>query len=216
MTPAESDFVDYYEVLQISPRAEMETVRRVFKLLATRVHPDNPVTGDAEQFRVLKQAYETLSDPVRREHYDLMYEKRAQEPLPVFEMSEFAVGVDGELNRRIGILCLLYNSRRANEDKPGLSIMDLEKLMGFPREHLYFAVWYLKNKAYVASGENSDIVITSEGIDYLESHLPTSHVAYKLLKGAEKGTTHMAPGEARPAGSADAPPERRAHGRVVH
>ena len=81
MTPAESDFVDYYEVLQISPRAEMETVRRVFKLLATRVHPDNPVTGDAEQFRVLKQAYETLSDPDRREHYDLVYEQRAQEPL---------------------------------------------------------------------------------------------------------------------------------------
>ena len=36
------DFVDYYEVLQISPRAELETIKRVFKLLAVRVHPDNP------------------------------------------------------------------------------------------------------------------------------------------------------------------------------
>jgi hypothetical protein len=69
--------------------------------------------------------------------------------------------------------------------------MDLEKLMAFPREHLAFAVWYLKNKQYVTAGENSDIVITSEGIDYLESNLPKSRVAYKLLKGAEKGTTHM-------------------------
>ncbi len=183
------DFIDYYEVLQISPRAELETIKRVYKLLAVRVHPDNPTTGDAEQFRKLKEAYETLSDTGKREAYDLAYEEHAQEPLPVFEMSEFSVGVDGEVNRRIGMLCLLYNSRRANEDKPGISMMGLEKLMGFPREHLAFAVWYLKNKQYVTSGESSDIVITSEGIDYLESHLATSHVAYKLLKGSDM--THM-------------------------
>jgi len=184
-----TEFVDYYELLQISPHAEMDTIKRVFKLLAVRVHPDNPVTGDADAFRRLKEAYEVLSDPRRRQVYDLALEEHAEEPLPVFEMSEFSAGVDGEMNRRVGILCLLYNSRRANEDKPGLSIMEMENLMGIPREHLAFAVWYLKNKQYVTSGESSDIVITSEGIDYLESNLPTSRVAYKLLKAAEKGTT---------------------------
>ena len=193
------DFVDYYEVLQISPNAELETIKRVYKLLVVRVHPDNPSTGDAERFRLIKQAYETLSVPDKREAYDIAREENAQEPLPVFELSDFAVGVDGETNRRIGILCLLYNTRRANEDKPGLSIMDLEKLMGFPREHLAFAVWYLRNKQYITTGESSDIVITSEGIDHLESHLPTSRVAYKLLKGAEKGTIHMGVEEDPPA-----------------
>ena len=148
------DFIDYYEVLQISPRAELETIKRVFKLLAVRVHPDNPTSGDADQFRLIKEAYETLSDASKRQAYDLALEDLAQEPLPMFELSEFAVGVDGEVNRRIGILCLLYNSRRANEDKPGLSIMDLERLMGFPREHLAFSVWYLRHKQYVGSGEN--------------------------------------------------------------
>src|SRR5712692_334970 len=125
------DFVDYYEVLQISPNAELETIKRVYKLLVVRVHPDNPSTGDAERFRLIKQAYETLSVPDRRAAYDFVREEQAQEPLPVFELSDFAVGVDGETNRRIGILCLLYNTRRADEDKPGLSIMDLEKVMGF-------------------------------------------------------------------------------------
>ena len=210
----DTDFIDYYEVLQISPRAELETIKRVFKLLAVRVHPDNPVTGDAEQFRRLKEAYETLSDPSRREVYDLALEERAQEPLPVFEMSDFSAGVDGEMNRRVGILCLLYNSRRANEDKPGLSLMELEKLMGFPREHLAFAVWYLRNRQYVTTGESSDIVITSEGIDYLESNLPTSRVAYKLLKGAEKGTTRTSDTDEPPAPSA-ATGERRQGPRVV-
>ena len=210
----DTDFIDYYEVLQISPRAELETIKRVFKLLAVRVHPDNPLTGDAEQFRKLKEAYETLSDPSRRETYDLALGERAQEPLPVFEMSDFSAGVDGEMNRRVGILCLLYNSRRANEDKPGLSLMELEKLMGFPREHLAFAVWYLRNRQYVTTGESSDIVITSEGIDYLESNLPTSRVAYKLLKGAEKGTTRTSDTDEPPVPSA-ANGERRQSPRVV-
>lgn len=208
------DFIDYYEVLQISPRAELETIKRVFKLLAARVHPDNPVTGDAEQFRKLKEAYETLSDPNRRGVYDLALEEQSQGPLPVFEMTEFSAGVDGEMNRRIGILCLLYNSRRANEDKPGLSIMELENLMGFPREHLAFAVWYLKSRQYVTSGESSDIIITSEGIDHLESNLPTSRVAYKLLKGAENGTTRTGDTD-EPSAPSAAGEERRQGPRVV-
>lgn len=212
--PANTDFIDYYEVLQISPSAELETIKRVFKLLAARVHPDNPTTGDAEHFRRLQEAYEILSDPSRREAYDFAREERVQQPMPVFEMSEFSAGVDGEMNRRIGILCLLYNSRRANDDKPGLSIMDLEKLMGFAREHLTFAVWYLKNRQYVTSGESSDIVITSDGIDYLESNLPTSRVAYKLLKGAEKGETRASTADEPPAPAAPKA-ERRQGPRVV-
>ena len=47
---SESGFVDYYELLQISPNAEPETVHRVFKMLAQRYHPDNPETGDTERF----------------------------------------------------------------------------------------------------------------------------------------------------------------------
>jgi curved DNA-binding protein CbpA len=211
---ASQDFIDYYEVLQISPRAELETIKRVFKLLAARVHPDNPATGDAEQFRKLKEAYETLSDPNRRGVYDLALEEQSRRPLPVFEMTEFSAGVDGEMNRRIGILCLLYNSRRANEDKPGLSIMELENLMGFPREHLAFAVWYLKNRQYVTSGESSDIIITSEGIDYLESNLPTSRVAYKLLKSAENGTTRTGDTD-EPSAPSAAGEDRRQGPRVV-
>lgn len=182
------EFIDYYEVLQISPNAELETIRRVYKLLAVRMHPDNPATGNAERFRLINEAYGVLSDPDRRSKYNTERVERANKPLPVFEMNEFAVGVDGEVNRRIGILCLLYNSRRTNEDKPGLSVMEMEKLMGFPREHLAFAIWYLKSKQLITMGESSDLIITSEGIDFLESNLPTSRIAYKLLKSAETGT----------------------------
>ena len=191
-------FVDYYEVLQISPNAELETVKRVYKMLAVRLHPDNSSTGYPDRFILLKRAFETLSDPEKRARYDYELSTRSDQPLPVFEMSEFAVGVDGEMNRRIGILCLLYNARRSDEDNPGISILDLEKIMGFPREHLTFTLWYLRDRKYVANSQNSDYAITSDGIDYVEEHLPTNRVAYKLLKGAEDGTARMPNEEPEP------------------
>ena len=39
---------DYYEILQISPNADQETVRRIYKIQAQRFHPDNLESGDAE------------------------------------------------------------------------------------------------------------------------------------------------------------------------
>ena len=62
--PSNPDFIDYYELLQISPNAELETIQRVYKMLATRYHPDNPETADQDRFVPLTHAYETLSDPV--------------------------------------------------------------------------------------------------------------------------------------------------------
>ncbi len=52
---------DYYEFLQISPNADPDTIHRVYRFLAVRLHPDNPDTGVAEKFFLLKQAYDVLS-----------------------------------------------------------------------------------------------------------------------------------------------------------
>src|SRR5580765_6002606 len=63
-------FVDHYEVLQISPNADSETIRRVYRMQAQRFHPDNLDTGNAETFRRISDAYEVLIDPQRRSAYD--------------------------------------------------------------------------------------------------------------------------------------------------
>ena len=42
-------FTDYYEILEISPNANSETIERIFRYLAMRYHPDNQDTAD--QFR---------------------------------------------------------------------------------------------------------------------------------------------------------------------
>ena len=63
--------LDYYEFLQISPNADPDTIHRVYRFLAARFHPDNPVSGDPEKFFMLKTAYDVLSDSTRRAAYDV-------------------------------------------------------------------------------------------------------------------------------------------------
>ncbi len=188
MHKGNGEFVDYYELMQISPNAEPETVQRVFRLLAGRYHPDNPETGQTDRFLLLNEAYEVLSDTDARAAYDLSYHRRQVEPIGIFNLKEFAVGIDGESNRRMGILCLLYNRRRANPDYPGISLLEFETLMSFPREHLEFTLWYLKEKSFLRQGAESDYVICAEGIDYVETHLPNNRILYRMLKAAETGS----------------------------
>ncbi len=63
---------DYYELLEVSRTATAEEIKRSFRRLARELHPDaNPGDTEAEaRFREVAVAYETLSDPDRRQHYD--------------------------------------------------------------------------------------------------------------------------------------------------
>ena len=185
-------FVDYYELMQISPNAEPETIKRVYRLLAARYHPDNPETADSDRFVLLSDASRILLDPTTRAAYDLTYRAKHDEPLSIFNLKDFAVGIDGESNRRMGILCLLYTRRRSNDDKPGMSVLEFESLMSFPREHLMFTVWYLQSKGLIQRGEESDYAITAAGVDHVEQHLPSNNVLYLLLRAAETGSAHSA------------------------
>jgi curved DNA-binding protein CbpA len=185
-------FIDYYELLQISPNAEMETIQRVYKLLAARHHPDNTETGDLDKFLALKRAFETLTNPRLRAEYDALYQQRNTDPIEIFELKEFSIGIEGEANRRLGILCLLYTRRRSNPDDPGLSMLEFESKMSVPREHLMFTMWYLREHNCLRQDEASDYVITGEGVDYVESHMPANKLIQRLLKAAESGATHTA------------------------
>ena len=176
------DFIDYYEVLQISPRADTETIHRVFRMQAARYHPDNKQTGNVERFMLLSRIYETLIDAKKREQYDIRRRMREPGAIPVFGLAEFVAGIEGEVNRRLGVLCLLYKRRRSNPDHPALSVLQLEFLMEFPREHLMFTVGYLREKEYIRIVENSDFQITAAGIDALETGVCGKQIFQHLLE----------------------------------
>lgn len=179
--------VNYYDLLQINPRAEMETIHRVYRLFAARYHPDNKQTGDAERFRMIADAYEVLSDPDARAEYDRALEQNQPAALPIFQSREFTDGFDAEAKIRVGVLCLLYAKRRANPDLAALSMLDLENLMAFPREHLQFAMWYLKGRRFITQDDRSSFVITAEGVDFLESQLPNNDMLCKIFRASESG-----------------------------
>lgn len=64
---------DYYEVLGVPPNATEEQIRRRFRELARRYHPDVNRSPDAEhRFKEITEAYRVLSSPSLRADYDLM------------------------------------------------------------------------------------------------------------------------------------------------
>jgi DnaJ domain len=62
--------LDCYEVMQLSPNADAETISRVYRMLAFPYHPDNTETGNSEMFLRLSEAHQILSDPEKRASYD--------------------------------------------------------------------------------------------------------------------------------------------------
>ncbi|HTM15521.1 MAG TPA: J domain-containing protein [Terracidiphilus sp.] len=173
--------IDYYDFLQISPHADAETIHRVYRYLAGRLHPDNPESGDAEMFRMLKAAYDTLSNPSRRAEYDAASRREAKDEQPLSNSIDFLDSIEGEQNRRIALLAVLYYKRRANPRFPEVSLAEIERRMGFPRDYLDFTTWYLTKKGYVSRADNSDFSLTAEGVDYIESQRGNLPVLNRLL-----------------------------------
>src|SRR5437899_2789404 len=64
---------DLYIVLQVNRSASENEIKRAFRKLARRFHPDiNPGDGHAEErFKRITEAYDILSDPLKREFYDI-------------------------------------------------------------------------------------------------------------------------------------------------
>jgi curved DNA-binding protein CbpA len=178
------DNLDYYELLQISPSAQPETIHRVYRFLASRVHPDNPETGDSEKFFLLKEAYEVLSDPERRAIYDSSRQDSAT--VPISTWVDFMDSVQGELNRRLAVLAVLYSQRRSSANSPEISFRDIEKRLGFPRDYLEFTTWYLRTKGYIERADNAAFTITADGVDFVEAQRMNTPLLDRLLTTGEK------------------------------
>ena len=158
-------FSDYYEALQLSPNADADTIDRIYRMLVKRYHPDNRDTGNSERFNTIVEAYRVLSDPEKRAAYDVRYEENRASVLKIFDEASAADSFTGDKRICDGVLSLLYISRRRDADKGGMGIIQIERLLGCPSEHLGFHVWYLKEKGWIQRMENGMLSITADGVD---------------------------------------------------
>jgi curved DNA-binding protein len=85
-------YTDYYEVLGVPRDADQDAIRRAYRKLARKYHPDLNSDGDAEdRFKELGEAYEVLSDPEKRERYDRLGAnwRQQEQETPEADFEEF-------------------------------------------------------------------------------------------------------------------------------
>lgn len=172
---------DFYELLQVSPKADPEMIHRVYRILAQRYHPDNTATGDESAFRSVTEAYRILSDPEKRASYDVNYQSNRQLRWQIFDQRQATTGKSAEKAKRRGILELLYTARRNQPAAPSMTLHELEDLLGCPREHLEFSLWYLKENGLIARSDNARYAITAKGVDYSEAESPEEVIEVNRL-----------------------------------
>jgi curved DNA-binding protein CbpA len=77
MEQYERNWKNYYEILQVSPNAEISIITAAYKRLARVYHPDANKSHQASQrMRDINEAYETLCDSIKRKQYDIVYKKK--------------------------------------------------------------------------------------------------------------------------------------------
>ena len=60
--------MDYYETLGVTPTSTPSEIKKAYRRLAMKHHPDKG--GDIDQFKKIQEAYDTLSDSDKRAEYD--------------------------------------------------------------------------------------------------------------------------------------------------
>jgi curved DNA-binding protein CbpA len=183
-TPLAGKFQDHYDVLGIDPRADSETLQSAYAELAQKYHPNNPETGDQEAFDAVNAAYEVLSDPAQRHAFDNLKGVGEDANCPQFSGTEFFESMGSDAGLRVALLCILYERRKKKPLKPGLPMRYVEAMLNADLDSLFFVLWYAKQRGWVSSDDKSNLLITVQGMDYLDSNRPSAAQVLPHIKPA--------------------------------
>lgn len=178
-------FVDYYHILQVSPRCEAKKLETAYRRLAKSYHPDHTETADPTKFSEVVQAYKILRYPQSRQEYDIFYKENTTAEhveSPVFDdmsVDEKNALTDAEAHEKI--LLTLYKKRREDAHNPGVLAFYIKESLHCSDEIFEFHAWYLKAKGFIERTEQNELAITVDGIDHVISASRTSMAAQLLL-----------------------------------
>jgi hypothetical protein len=163
------DEADHYQVLQVSRTADVDTIRRVFHVLAQRYHPDNHDTGNQEKFRQVVEAHAVLNDPVKRAAHDVFLAGEDKIRFKLFDNLQDTQGVQAEMRKRLGILRLLYAKRLTDPQQATMRGRDFAEMLACPLEHLEFALWMLREQRLIYRSDSNHFEITWQGVQAFEA-----------------------------------------------
>jgi curved DNA-binding protein CbpA len=180
-----SDDEDLYEVLQISAKADFDTVHRVYRMLAQRYHPDNSQTGDEQKFHKLLQAYDILGTPEKRAAYDVRMSVVKRKHWSTFRHQSESDGVGAERRKRTLVMSVMYRKRQRTPGQPYVTLHELEQVLGIEPEHLEFTFWYLREKGLATRTDNGRYMITAAGVEEYEAgEAPHAPSQQNVIEGA--------------------------------
>ncbi|MDR3617546.1 MAG: J domain-containing protein [Candidatus Obscuribacterales bacterium] len=174
-----------YQLLQVDRDSHVTIIRYAYRFLAAMYHPDNGETGDAEKFRIITDAWKTLSDESRRQAYDMTLnmkdqakgqaQHKPQAPINEFGKQSMPVlpktGVSyNEVEMRLAILQLMLQARKKKPRDGGVSIGMMMDILNVGLTEAEFALWYLRERGFIETGERV-FMITGIGLDYLVDNL---------------------------------------------
>jgi hypothetical protein len=164
----------------VDHKADAAAIEAAYKSLTAEFHPDNRKTGDAEKYKQVQTAYEVLSNPATRADFDKLTAPVSEEIS--FPAAEFVAGLGADATRRLCLLCILYYRLKHNPISPALPLRNVSELMLISDMDLEFNVWYLKKKALLTTDDKSRLLITVDGIDYVEGLRPTLEMIKPALR----------------------------------
>lgn len=191
-------FNDHYAILGIDSTAEGDMIQRAYQRMLEKFGPENIDTRDDEKMAVIKAAYDVLSDPEKRKEFDALKGLAGDRGRPTFTGPDFFNVLGQSVGLRIALLCVFYDRRRNKPFTPALSMRHIESMVEGSLDALTFALWYLKQRGYVINDDKSNLMITVEGMDFLESNRPTSEDVMPFIKASAIGQNAKpspAPGE---------------------
>jgi curved DNA-binding protein CbpA len=178
-------FIDFYELLQVSPSADEDTIQRVFRHLAKKYHPDHQDTPDEERFRRLVEAHKILTDPEARAGYDATYQEYWNRKWRLVSESGDSAAFNQDRETRERMLSLFYVQRRRSMASPGLGEYEIARLLRTPVELVEFHLWYLRSKGWIERLESGMLAISAAGVDQVEQgQLKLSHERLLEAHGA--------------------------------
>lgn len=189
-------YKDYYNILGIEKNASDEDIKKAYRKLARKYHPDvSKATGAEEKFKDVAEAYQTLKDPEKRAAYDRLGSYRpGEEVRPPPEWRTQYGGVDSQFSFDDIDLSDLFASFRSGAWARSARGRGAHQSMAIAGEDYEVSVHITVEDAYRGTEVKLDLTIPEYNAQGVPRRVPRT-VTTRIPKGATDGQRLRVPGK---------------------